>query len=281
MLCGVVNHAECAPALPPLSCPCAPLGVQPLMAIDTGEMTLFYTRTLTLKPNTGQQEQPPAEPREKSWRWWIQTRQLIDTCPKSFRWITHNCWDFGCLLVYCNVGVWILQSETEFKRLETGLSLRVRFLPVSRMQRAGGTDRGWGQWAECVWVLSPCGVIVDRDGSRSGWGQRSGNTGSHDRTWGWQLFGLHRYCCCSFPMTVDNVSLHTFIHNSQEMSSWSEVNKRLVVISYITKAGYSWTFSNTSWIKEHVLSITPDIQTTSCNQKDDKMHPGKPIIYNF
>ncbi len=35
--CGDVNHAECAPALPPLSCPCAPLGVQPLMAIDTGE----------------------------------------------------------------------------------------------------------------------------------------------------------------------------------------------------------------------------------------------------
>lgn len=61
MQSGVVNL--------PLSCPCAPLGVQPLMAIDTGEMTLFYNHTLTLKPNTGRTtEQPPAEPREKSWR---------------------------------------------------------------------------------------------------------------------------------------------------------------------------------------------------------------------
>lgn len=56
MKSGAVNHAECALALPPLSCPCAPLGVQPLMAIDTVEMTLFYTHTLRVKLNTGQQD---------------------------------------------------------------------------------------------------------------------------------------------------------------------------------------------------------------------------------
>lgn len=159
-------------------------------------------------------------------------------------WITPNCWDCGCLVVYCNVGVWILPSETEFTRMEHGTSLCVRSLLVSRMQRAGGLDRGWGKWAECVWVLSPCGVIVDRDGSRSGWGQWRGDTSSYHRTRGWQLFGLHRYCCC-FPMIL-NVSLHTYITpgKCQVDPSWRNDFGLVSTLDQTscTETGYRWTF---------------------------------------
>lgn len=90
-------------------------------------------------------------------------------------------------------------------------SLCVHSLFLSRMQSVAGLDWGWGKWEECFWVLSPCDVIVDRDGSCSEWGQRRGNTGPHHRTWGWQLFGLYRYCSC-FLMILNeslcaNVSL--------------------------------------------------------------------------
>lgn len=112
MQSGVVNHAECALALPPLSCPCAPFGVQPLMAIDMVERTLFYTHTFTLQHRTG--EQPPADPRQKK----LQTASthhsdgslLIDwlTCVILFlpdtlglyatTEIVHVCWlQCGCL----------------------------------------------------------------------------------------------------------------------------------------------------------------------------------------
>lgn len=217
MQSGIVNHAECALALPPLSCPCVPLGVQPLMAINTREV--FCTHTFTLKPNTGQQSNLLVSPEKQpkgcinTSFWWISMKRMIDASLKSFQIIIitqiHNCWDCGCLLVSCNVGVWILRSETEFTRMQPSTSLCVHSLFLSRMQRAAGLDRGWGKWAECIRVLSPCGVIVDRDGSRSERGQRRGNTSSHHRTWGWQLFGLHRYCCC-FLMIL-NVSLHTYI----------------------------------------------------------------------
>lgn len=149
------------------------------------EMTLFHTHRLTLKPNTGQQNNLLLSPETHRSDGSI-TNSLIESfCfPHTHTRITHNCCDRGCLVVYCNVGVWILQSETEFTRMEGDTSLRVSSLLVSRMQRTAGSDRGWGKLAECVWVLSPCGVIVDRDGSRSGWGQRRGNTSSHHRTRG-------------------------------------------------------------------------------------------------
>lgn len=49
----VVSHAECALALPLLSTTCAPIGVQPLMAIDIVGMTLLCAHMLTFNPNTG------------------------------------------------------------------------------------------------------------------------------------------------------------------------------------------------------------------------------------
>lgn len=86
--------------------------------------------------------------------------------------------------------------------LRPSTSLCVYCLPASGMQRDRDLDHGGEKWAQCVWVLSPCGVIVDRDGSASGRGQRRANASPHRRTRGRQLFGLHRYCCC-FPMILD------------------------------------------------------------------------------
>lgn len=57
-------------------------------------------------------------------------------------------WVFACF--FCNVGVWILQSEAEFTRIQPGTSLCFHSLFGSRMQRAAGLDRGWGKWAECI-----------------------------------------------------------------------------------------------------------------------------------
>lgn len=102
----------------------------------------------------------------------------------------------GTVDFYCNVAVWILHSGTQFTKMHPSASLCVHSLLLSRMQRVAGLGWGWGKWDQCFRVLSPCNVIVDRDGSCSEWGQRRGNNGPHHRTWGWQLFGLHRYCSC-------------------------------------------------------------------------------------
>lgn len=211
-----------------------------------GSVLHSHTCTQAQHRTTGQ---PPAEPREKQKtasihpsdgstpnHWLTRNHHLVS--PTHTNRIIHNYWDCGCLVAYCNVGVWVLQPKTEFTRMEPSTSLCVRSLPMSGMQRAGGLDHGWGKWAKCVWVLSPCGVIVDRDGSHSGRGQWRGNTSSNHRTWGWQLFGLHRYCCC-FPMIL-HVSFVAHRYNQQEILSWTKLKYWLWVILYFSNWNRIW-----------------------------------------
>lgn len=207
MQSGAVNHAACAPPM------CSLRG-----AATYGkwyERDVLHPHSCT-QPQHRTTEQPPGEPRGTTMR--LHQHFILMDLYEATHWLRNyhfvfpqinNSWDCGCLLVFCNVGIWILHSEAEFTRIQPGTSLCVQSLFGSRMQRAAGLDRGWGKREECIWILSPCGVTVDRDGSRSEWGQRWSNTSSHYWAWGWQLFGLHRYCCCFFMIL--HVSLHTHI----------------------------------------------------------------------
>lgn len=76
------------------------------MAMDTVEMTLSFTHTLTLKPNTGQHNNSPAEPRETK----LETESTDGSIPNHWLtcvWNYHfvsprhtwiRLWVFGCLL---------------------------------------------------------------------------------------------------------------------------------------------------------------------------------------
>lgn len=186
------------------------------MAINTKEMFWpphSYTTTQTQDNRKGswwaQRNNPEASSAEPFW--WIFTKRLIDASLKSLLFFPSD--TFGTVDVFPfnhYVGVGLLQSKPESTRTQQGTSLCVHFLFLSRMQRAAGLDRGWGKWAECFWVLSPCGVVVDRDGSCSERGQRGGNAGSHHPTRGWQLLGLHRYRYCRF-LVIHHTSLRTSI----------------------------------------------------------------------
>lgn len=296
MQSGAVNHAECALALPRLSCQSAPIGVQPLMAIDMVEMALVYTTHLHSSPTqdnrtTSCWAQTRAEDCISTSFWWIYTQPLIEEKLSHTNWIT-SFGIVGCLVACWDVGVWVLQPDTECTSKDLCTSLRVRSLPMSGMQRAGGLDLGWGKWAKCVWVLSPCGVIVDRDGSRSGRGQRRGNTSSHHWTWGWQLFGLHRYCCC-FP-TI----LPVFV-NSRVEHNWSTDFGLFCTLSQTShiETVYGYTFATLhmkayylyQWylpilahtVTDHVLTIKTIYKRVmyklfieNSNQRDYKMHLG-------
>lgn len=123
------------------------------MAIHTGEMTLFHTHTLKLKPNSGQQNNLLLSPERKAEDcidtsfWWIYTQRLIDACVKFSFPQTHL--DYTQLL-----GLWV--------RVRFGCLLQWGCLESAARDRVYKN----GSWHFFVCSLSAC--VMGAEGWKSG-----------------------------------------------------------------------------------------------------------------
>lgn len=99
MQSGSVNHAECAlpPPSPPMSCPCAPLGVQPLMAINARERDVLHPHSSPTQNNRATSRWAQRNNLKATSTYHSDGSLTTDWRLSEVIVLLHSCWDCGFL----------------------------------------------------------------------------------------------------------------------------------------------------------------------------------------